>query len=297
MLVLTFGSSGQLGQELARADWGPGVTQVQLGREVADLADPNSLRRAINSNRPDLVVIAAAYTAVDRAEAEEEFAARVNGIGPGVIAEAAAKIGAPVVHVSTDYVFDGSKPIPYTEDDPVAPLGAYGRTKEAGERAVREANPQHAILRTAWVYSPFGANFVKTMLRLAGERDAVSVVEDQVGCPTAAGDLARAIVLVSRRLLADPSVAGTYNAAGSAATSWHGFAEAIFSSLAARGRKRPVNTGIPTSAYPTPARRPANSRLDGSRLQDVFGITLPPYTAALPLVLDELLGPDNARIS
>lgn len=288
MHVLTFGTTGQLARELARADWGPGYEQTQLSRAEADLRDDAALETAIRRHRPNLVVIAAAYTGVDKAESEPDAAMQVNGTAPGVIGAVAAEVGAAVVHVSTDYVFDGDKPVPYVDTDSVSPLGVYGRSKEAGERAVRAANPRHAILRTAWVYSPFGANFVKTMLRLAAERDSVAVVGDQVGCPTAAGDLARALVRVGRRLLADPATAGTYHAAGDGTTSWHGFAEAIFAEIERSGAKRPANRAIGSADYPTPARRPKNSRLDSSRLAAVFGVSLPSYTSSLPAVLDEL---------
>jgi dTDP-4-dehydrorhamnose reductase len=294
MRLLVFGTTGQLGRELARAAWPKDTALAFLDRQAADLARPSTLPDIVREHRPDLVVIAAAYTAVDRAESEPDLAMTVNGEAPGTIAAGAAAIGVPVVHVSTDYVFDGSKPTPYTEDDPVAPLGAYGRSKEAGERAVRAANPRHVILRTAWVYSPFGANFVRTMLRLAESREEVGVVDDQIGCPTAAGDLAAAIACLAPGLGSDAPF-GTYHAAGAGETTWHGFAEEVFRGLERRDLKRPRNRAITSAEYPTPARRPANSRLDASKLRSAFGLRLASYTEALPRVLDELVGTRDER--
>lgn len=287
--ILVFGRTGQLAQSLAAAPWPAAATVTALGREQADLAQPASLGAVVAAHAPDLVVIAAAHTAVDKAETEEALATLINGEAPGVIADAAARRGAPVIHVSTDYVFDGSKTGWYEETDPVAPLGAYGRSKEFGERQVRSANPRHVILRTAWVYSPFGNNFLRTMLRLAEARDRVTIVADQQGCPTTAGEIARAIAALTPMALAGDAAFGTYHASGATDTTWHGFAEAIFAELAKRGRKRPENAAIPTSAYPTPAARPANSRLSCRRLHDSFGLRLAGFEQEIPKVLDALL--------
>jgi dTDP-4-dehydrorhamnose reductase len=286
--VLVFGATGQLARELARASW-PAATETRfVDRAGADLARPAALGAVVAHHRPDVVVIAAAYTAVDRAETEEGLATTINGEAPGAIAAAAAQIGAPLIHVSTDYVFDGSALSAYGEDDPIAPANAYGRSKALGEARVRAANPRHFILRTSWLYSAFGANFVRTMLRFAAARPEVSVVADQRGCPTAVGDLAQAIAGLAP-LARDGAAYGTYHAAGASATSWHGFAEGIFAQLVARGLPRPANRAIATADYPTPARRPANSRLSCDRLAAAFGIRLGPWEDSLPRVIDELL--------
>ena len=208
---------------------------------------------------------------------------------PGAIAAACAALSIPVVHLSTDYVFDGEKAEPYDENDPVAPIGAYGRSKLAGEVAVRQANPKHLILRTSWVYDSAGTNFLRTMLRLAESRDEVRVVADQVGCPTAAADIADAIARILPTALADEGTYGTYHMAGSTSTSWHGFAEAIFENLAGRGMRRPRNTPITTAEYPTPARRPKNSRLSCEAFARTFGFRLRGFEAAVPRVLDQAL--------
>jgi dTDP-4-dehydrorhamnose reductase len=293
--ILVFGTTGQLAREFQRQPWPAGVEPRFLDRAAVDLAHPDAAAAAVADHRPDAVVIAAAYTAVDRAESEEALATAVNAEAPGAIAAAAARIGAPVVHLSTDYVFDGTKPEPYVEDDPIAPTGAYGRSKALGEARVRDANPHHLILRTAWVYSPFGTNFVRTMLRLAASRPEVGVVADQQGCPTAASELARAIVKLLPGLRDGGTRWGTYHAAGATATSWHGFAEAIFASLASRGLTRPLNRAIATADYPTPARRPANSRLASDRLVAAFGLRLAGFEESLPGVIDELLAPAAAE--
>jgi dTDP-4-dehydrorhamnose reductase len=287
--VLVFGSSGQLGRELQRATWQSGIEIVSLDRGGADLARLSTLASAVNGHAPDAVVIAAAYTAVDKAETEEALAQLVNGEAPGVIAAAAEARGAPVIHVSTDYVFDGTKDGFYSEDDAPAPINAYGRSKLAGEFNVRQANPRHLILRTSWVYSAQGSNFLRTMLRLASSQEEVRVVNDQLGCPTAASDLAGAIARLVPVTLNGGAGWGTYHLAGGSATSWHGFAEALFGYLASLGIRRPRNIPIPSSAYPTPARRPQNSRLSSSRFQQAFGFGLPGYEQTAPAVLQQAL--------
>lgn len=286
--VLVVGETGQLARELARAAWAPGVEVTFAGRDIIDLARPETATAVVAAMKPGVVVNAAAYTAVDKAESEADQAFLVNRDGPAALARAAAAVGAPVIHVSTDYVFDGTKDGAYTEDDPVAPVSVYGRSKEAGERAVREAAERHVILRTAWVYSPFGNNFVKTMLRLGAEREELRVVADQRGCPTAAADIAAAIV----RLAGADHGWGTYHYSGAGPTTWHGFAEAIFAGAAARGAKVPARvSAIGTADYPTPAVRPANSVLDCTRIDRVHGIVARNWREALEDCLDALIGP------
>ncbi|MBO3762215.1 dTDP-4-dehydrorhamnose reductase [Ciceribacter sp. L1K22] len=264
---------------------------VAIGRPDLDLAQPDGVAAAIQATRPDLVISAAAHTAVDQAETEEELATRINGISAGEIAKAAAKLGVPLVHVSTDYVFDGSKPAPYREDDPVAPLGAYGRSKLAGEMAIQQVTDNYAILRTAWVYSPFGKNFLKTMLRLAESRDTLSVVADQVGNPTSALDIAECILAVGRNLISDRSAGlrGVFHMTGQGEASWAEFATEIFTaSKTFNGPFAQVNP-IPSSEYPTPAKRPANSRLDCSRLHDAHGVMLPQWQVSTASIVQRLL--------
>jgi len=292
-LVVT-GAQGQVVRSLIeRAP--DGVEVVALARPELDLADPASIRDAFESGPADVVVNAAAYTAVDKAEAEEELATRVNGEGAGLVAAAARALGAPVIQLSTDYVFDGSLDRPYREDDPVAPLGAYGRSKLAGEEAVAAANPRHVILRTAWVYSPFGANFVKTMLRLGQTRDEVRVVADQRGGPTSALDIADAVLLIAHRMLAAPGPEkyGVFHMTGGGEASWAEFAQAVFAEAQALGRPAVKVIPISTAEYPTPARRPANSRLDGARLQRDYGIALPDWRESLPPVVARLLAAES----
>jgi dTDP-4-dehydrorhamnose reductase len=231
-----------------------------------------------------VVINAAAYTAVDRAEEDAAVAQTVNADAPGAMARACAQLGIPFLHVSTDYVFDGSGTAPWQVTDPIAPLGVYGRTKAAGEEAVRAAGGAHAILRTSWVFSAHGANFVKTMLRLSETRDALNVVNDQIGGPTPAGGIADALLAMARAMVAGQS-GGTFHYAGVPSVSWEGFAREIF---AAAGRTVDV-TGIPTTDYPTPAKRPLNSRLDCSLLDTEFNITPPDWKADLANIVSELI--------
>lgn len=289
MKILVTGRDGQVAQSLAERHAGREL--VFAGRPELDLADPASIERAVAAINPALVISAAAYTAVDKAEDEPERAMAVNGEGPGVLARAAAKIGAPVIHLSTDYVFDGSLDRSWREDDPVAPLGVYGATKLAGEQAVAASGATHAILRTAWVYSPFGNNFVKTMLRLAETRDSLNVVEDQYGCPTSALDIADGIMAMVAAWQAEPArgTNAVYHLAGAGETDWAGFARAIFAESAKRGGPAAQVTGIPSSGYPTRAVRPANSRLDCARLAQVFGYRAPRWEDSLAVVMDRLV--------
>lgn len=291
MRITVTGQSGQVVRAmLERAPAGVSVTA--LGRPELDLEKLESIAPAIAASRPDIVVNAAAFTAVDLAESEEETAQLVNGMGAGEVAKVAAALGFPIIQISTDYVFDGALTRPYRESDPVSPISAYGRSKLAGEQAVASATPDHAILRTAWVYSPFGKNFVKTMLRLAETRDSVGVVSDQLGCPTSALDIADAVFAVARNLLARPDDAGlrgVFHMSARGEASWADVAEAIFAERARLGGSAVQVDRIATSAYPTPARRPANSRLDCARLQQIHGVTLPDWLGSLQPCVQRLL--------
>lgn len=287
MKILVTGRDGQVAQSLAERHGGHEL--VFAGRPGLDLADSASIERTVTAVNPDLVISAAAYTAVDKAEDEPGLAMAVNGEGPGVLARAAARIGAPVIHLSTDYVFDGSLDRPWREDDSVAPLGVYGATKLAGEQAVAASGATHAILRTAWVYSPFGNNFVKTMLRLAETRDSLNVVEDQFGCPTSALDIADGIMAAVAGLQNARGANAVYHLAGTGETHWADFARAIFAESTKRGGPVAEVTGIPSSGYPTRAVRPANSRLDCTRLAQTFGYRAPRWEESLAQVMDRLL--------
>ena len=280
--IAVTGSQGQVARSLAERA-GNGVEIVAVGRPALRLEDRTSVLEAIAAARPDIVVNAAAYTAVDKAEAEEELAMRVNGEGAGHVAEAAAKAGAPLLHLSTDYVFDGALDRPYREDDPTGPTGAYGRSKLLGETRVVEISPNSAILRTAWVYSPFGANFVRTMLRLNETRDEVGIVADQRGNPTYAPDIAEALLTIAERMRADasPALRGIFHMTGAGEATWADFAGAVFHEAALRGRRRTRVKRIATADYPTPARRPANSRLDNGKLRRTYGISLPEWRGSV----------------
>ena len=279
-MLLVFGATGQVATELRRR----APDAVYLSRAEADQSDPPACAAMVRAHAPAAVINAAAWTAVDKAESEEAAATVVNGDTPGAIARECAAMGVPFVHISTDYVFDGAGTAPFRPEDPVGPLGAYGRSKLAGEQAIRAAGGVHAILRTSWVFSAHGTNFVRTMLRLSETRDALNVVEDQVGGPTPAADIAAACLTIATALRDDPAKTGTYHFSGAPDASWKDFAEAIF---AGAGRQVAV-TGIPTSAYPTPARRPANSRMDCGATRAAFGIGRPDWRAGLAQVLAEL---------
>ena len=286
--LLVVGAGGQLGREILGLAPLRGHAATGLVRADLDITDATAVARAVARHAPQLVVNAAAYTAVDKAESEPEVAAAGNVTGPAVLAAAAARAGVPLLHVSTDYVFDGSKVGPYVEDDPIAPLGVYGRTKADGEARVRALAPRHVIVRTAWVYGAYGNNFLKTMLRLARERDSLRVVGDQWGCPTATADIADAVFAVAER--GAEAVWGTYHFAGTGRTSWHGFADEIVALQAPfTGRKPPV-AAIATADYPTPARRPANSDLASISFAATFGLRAAPWQERARGTVEALLG-------
>lgn len=286
--VLVLGADGQLGRELRRARVPKGLTLLFASRGDIDIASEGAAD-AVAAIKPNAIINAAAYTAVDKAEAEPALAFAVNRDGPRSLASAAATLGAPLLQISTDYVFDGAKGAPYLETDIKHPLNVYGQSKSEGEDAVLSNHATALVLRTSWVYSPFGSNFVKSMLKLGATREEVRVVNDQVGRPTAANDLAATcLALIMKQLAGDEAARGVLHFANAGAASWADFAEAIFSE-AARNRQFATVTRIPSAEYPTPAKRPANSRLDTSRIETAFGITARPWRAALNDCLAELL--------
>ena len=289
MKILVFGASGQIGREVCRAAWPPRYAILPLDRKAVDITKSAAVSAMLARETPDLVINLAAYTAVDRAESEPGVAWAANCAGAAHIAGACDESATPLVHLSTDYVFDGRKTGPYREEDAVGPLGVYGRSKEAGERAVRAAVARHMILRTAWVFGAYGANFVKTMLRLAAERPVLRVVADQRGCPTAAADIAAALMVIAAHIERGKAKWGTYHFVGAGATSWHSFAQAIFDQAAPQLAACPQVEPITTEQYPTPARRPMNSVLDCRKIEEVFGISSPPWRTALATVIRELL--------
>ena len=297
MRLLVTGVQGQVARAVSEAAHPAGVDVMSLGRPDIDLAHPEGIAEAMIALAPDVVVNAAAYTAVDQAETEEAEATAINARGAAAVAAAAARIGAPLIHLSTDYVFDGASSRAYVEDDAINPTSAYGRSKAAGEIAVAKAQANHVILRTAWVYSPYGKNFLRTMLRLAEARDVVRVVADQRGAPTSALDIADAIILIAHRLMRDddPHVRGLFHMTGAGAASWADFAEAIFAESAARGGPSAAVERIATTDYPTPARRPANSALDCGKLQKAFGLQLPPWRESVGAVVQRCLAENMAQ--
>ncbi|HEX4181986.1 MAG TPA: dTDP-4-dehydrorhamnose reductase [Caulobacteraceae bacterium] len=295
--ILLTGGDGQVGTELRRlapSHWrfsAPDENQLNF-------TDPTGVAAAVASKPWAAVINAAAYTAVDKAETDVAIAWQVNALGPAVLAASTAEAGIPLVHISTDYVFSGDKAGYYAEGDPVAPLGVYGASKEGGEQAVRTANPRHAIVRTAWLVSPHGGNFIKTMLRLGVERPALRVVDDQRGCPTSASDLAAALIVVAERLINDPGApTGDYHFVNAGEASWCEFARAIFEVAEARGRAAPSVEAISTADYPTPARRPANSRLSTDKIRRDFGVEPRPWRVAMEEIVERLLAPAEGQRS
>jgi len=279
MSILVFGKTGQVARELALH---PGV--ICLDRAAADLADPGACAAAIRAARPAAVINAAAYTAVDNAEADEVLATVVNGDAPGAMAGTCADLGIPFVSISTDYVFDGTGTAPWAPGDAVAPLGAYGRSKLAGEQAVMAAGGAWVVLRTSWVVSAHGSNFVRTMLRLGAEREALNIVADQVGGPTGAREIAAACIKIAKTLVSEPEKSGIYHFAGTPDVSWADFAREIF----AQAGLGCAVSDIPSSDYPTPAQRPLNSRLDCSYTNTVFDIKRPDWRVSLAEILQDL---------
>jgi dTDP-4-dehydrorhamnose reductase len=287
--ILVTGGTGQLAASLAAL----GGKRVHLvGRPEFDFDRPETIEATFGAATPRLVVNAAAYTAVDAAETDAAAAYRANRDGPEVLARLCAASGVPLIHVSTDYVYDGEKPSPYVETDVVGPRSVYGASKLAGETAILASGARAIILRTAWVYAATGRNFVRTMLTLGQTRDTLRVVVDQHGCPTAAADLAAAILAIVHRIEDDgwhDTRSGVFHAAGTGATTWHGLATAVFGEASRHGARVPTSVAaITTAEYPTPARRPANSRLDCTRLASVFGIRLPDWQASLARTVDEI---------
>ena len=297
MKILLLGKGGQVGWELQRA-LGPLGELVALGTQSQDLAadfrQPEALAATVQAVRPDVIVNAAAYTAVDKAESEPAVAAAINAVAPGVLAREAAALGATLLHYSTDYVFDGSGDTPRDEEAATGPLSVYGRTKLEGEEAIRASGCRHLILRTSWVYAARGGNFAKTMLRLAGEREQLTVIDDQIGAPTGADLLADLSAHALRRLAQEPALAGTYHAVAGGEVSWHGYARHVIEWARARGHALRVAPEailpIPTRAYPTPAQRPLNSRLDTRKLRRAFDLKLPHWQPGVDRMLSEVLG-------
>lgn len=291
--ILVTGGAGQLATAL---DLAKGVRAlVRVGRPEFDFDRRETIAQAVRAAAPALVVNAAAWTAVDAAESSREAAERANATGPAELARVTAAAGIPLIHVSTDYVFDGAKGAPYVETDPTSPTGVYGETKLAGELAVRAANPRAIILRTSWVYSPYGKNFVRTMLGAARKTSTLRVVADQRGCPTSAPDLADAILAIADRLEGDwrEDYAGLFHAAGSGDTTWHGLAVAAFEAAAAHGLPMPEVIPIATADWPTPAKRPGDSRLDCGKLARVFEVHLPAWRDGLAHTVDALMTADK----
>ncbi|WP_284615579.1 dTDP-4-dehydrorhamnose reductase [Aquabacterium humicola] len=293
MKTLLLGAEGQVGWELRRALATLGTLVVAGRADGADLADPDRLAATVRALAPQVIVNAAAYTAVDRAESEAALAQTINADAPAALARVAADSGAWLLHYSTDYVFDGSGERPWREDDATGPLSAYGRSKLAGEDAIRASGCRHLILRTSWVHAARGGNFARTMLRLAAERDELKVVDDQVGAPTGAELLADLGALTLRDAMRRPELGGTYHACAAGETSWCGYARHVIGWAKARGlalRVAPEAVQpIPSSAYAVPARRPLNSRLDTRKLREAFGVTLPPWQQGVERMLAEAL--------
>jgi dTDP-4-dehydrorhamnose reductase len=297
MRILLLGKNGQVGWELQRSLATLGdLTALDFDSSDfrADFAEPDSLAATVRALRPDVIVNSAAHTAVDRAESEPALARTINAVAPGVLAREAAALGATLVHYGTDYVFDGSGSAPRAEDAPTGPLSVYGATKLEGEDAIRASGCRHLILRTSWVYAARGGNFAKTMLKLAAERDKLTVIDDQFGAPTGAELLADLTAHALRVLRERPGLAGTYHAVAAGETHWHGYATHVIEWARAHGHAVKVAPDaivpVPTSAFPTPAKRPLNSRLDTRKLRETFGVVLPPWQHGVERMLAEILG-------
>ncbi len=294
--ILVIGQTGQLAQALARVDFGSGTQMRFVGRSEVDLSHPSDIGPIIEQWAPHLIINAAAYTAVDRAQSEPQLAFAVNRDCVGVMAEAAARIDAAMIHISTDYVFDGTRAAAYSEDDLEVPKSVYGQSKFEGEALLRAHLLRHVILRTSWVFSPTGSNFVKTMLRLGAERTEIGVVADQRGRPTYAPDLAQWIAVIARKLVAREGTLGVFHAANADATTWADFAQAIFDGAEKRGCRVPETLKrITTAEYPTPAQRPANSVLSTARLESAYDISIRSWRPALSECLDLLVGKEKQQ--
>ncbi|MBB5373303.1 dTDP-4-dehydrorhamnose reductase [Acidocella aromatica] len=291
-MILITGASGQLGDALVKLCRERGIEFTAVARPEFDFEKPESISACFAAAKPDLVINAAAYTAVDKAEADQEAAKAGNHTGPLALAQLCAAADVPFIHVSTDYVFDGDKGAPYVETDPTGPTGVYGATKRDGEEAILATNAKAVILRTAWVYSAHGKNFARTMLNAGRKMPLLRVVADQRGTPTAAPDLAAAILAIAAKIRAtgwQPEYRGIFHATGAGETTWHGFACAIFAEAAKHGYKAPEVQAIATADWPTPTRRPPDSRLDCAKLTQVFGVSLPDWQVTLPGIIDTLL--------
>ncbi|RUT85514.1 MULTISPECIES: dTDP-4-dehydrorhamnose reductase [unclassified Mesorhizobium] len=298
MRLVVTGRDGQVAASLLEAGQAAaGVEVIAIGRPQLDLARPDTVIEAIAAAKPDIVVSAAAYTAVDQAEDEPDLAFAVNAAGAGKVAQAASRLGVPVIHLSTDYVFDGTKDAAYVETDATSPRSVYGASKLAGEQAVASANTHHLILRTAWVYSPFGKNFVKTMLRLAADRDEIAVVADQRGNPTSALDIADAILHAAARLHEGAGTSGIYHLAGTGEAHWSGFARHILDTSRVLGGPWARVRDIATMDYPTKARRPANSRLSSAKFAAAFGWNAPDWRQSTEAVVRRLLDGETKQAS
>ncbi|HEY9213209.1 MAG TPA: dTDP-4-dehydrorhamnose reductase [Ancylobacter sp.] len=291
--ILLLGAGGQVGREIAALAAERAMPLTALDRAGVDITNADAIARAMDAHEPDIVINAAAYTAVDRAESEPERAILINATAPGLIAAACARHGAGLIHISTDYVFDGTKAGAYVESDPIAPLGVYGASKAAGEAAVRDALDKHLIVRTAWVYGAYGNNFLKTMLRLASERDRLTIVADQRGCPTATRDIAEGVLAAAEALKAGTASPGTYHLAGTGVTTWFDFAREIIGRAARHTGKLPAMVPITTVDYPTPARRPANSELSSELFAAAFGFRAAPWQQRVAEVVDTLASPSR----
>lgn len=298
MKILVTGATGQLARSLVAAPAPAGINVQTLGRPQLDMASNQPVGAIIEAEKPDLIVNAAAYTAVDKAEIDSELAMTINGFGAGLVAEACRQLRIPIIQISTDYVFDGRKPEPYNERDSVAPLGAYGRSKLDGEFRVKSACPQHIILRTSWVFSPYGTNFVKTMLELGATRSEIAVVNDQLGTPTYAPHLADVILGIANRLRDGARIEwGIYHAAGSGEATWYQLARETFRLSQKLGGARPALRPITSAEYPTRARRPSNSRLDSGKLEQSLGVQLPDWHEGLAACVRILQEPHIAPTS
>ena len=294
--ALLTGGTGQVGAAIAKAAARHGFAVTAPARDTLDLTKVDEIVAAVDADDWSIIINCAAYTAVDKAQSEPARANAINRVAPGIFASEAARRAIPIIHLSTDYVFDGSKATAYVEDDPVYPLGVYGASKESGEAAVRAYNPAHAIIRTAWVVSAGGGNFIDTMLRLARERDEIGVVSDQVGCPTSATDIAEAVLTIATQMTKDGGISsGTWHFVNSGSATWHDFAAFIFEKAHAKGLKTPHLNAITTADYPTPARRPANSQLDTSRITKDFGIKPRDWQTAIGDILNERFAASELR--